>query len=120
MRKESIVARSNWEARQLSSAQISYAADDAYFTFRLLGILENLPDGVQSESRADAAAPEGSEKPTFEVVTAFSLKPGWVEMGVKRTGTSWENIWQAKGTSRKLVLVWTRTQRARARLQAVQ
>ena len=37
------------------------------------------------QSRERMQRHQKDPKITFEVVTAFSLKPGWVEMGVKRT-----------------------------------
>eukprot|EP00397_Hematodinium_sp_SG-2012_P043061 GEMP01047775.1.p1 GENE.GEMP01047775.1~~GEMP01047775.1.p1 ORF type:complete len:372 (+),score=113.75 GEMP01047775.1:132-1247(+) len=46
MAKKKEIARSNWEAHELSAEQIQYAADDAWFSLMALAPLKEMPDRV--------------------------------------------------------------------------
>jgi len=76
MRKEPRIARSDWQAPCLTPDQVQYAADDAYFTYRIFGALEEMSDVVPVEA-----------EPVVEVEeehSVLSLKPGWAEQGIVR------------------------------------
>jgi hypothetical protein len=74
MRKDPRVARSNWAAHELTLEQIQYAADDAYFSYKLLDHLRALPDVMRKDPLGYAAVNQG----------VLEIQPGWEEQGIER------------------------------------
>lgn len=72
VKKDKIIGRSDWSTQDLSEEQVAYAAEDAFFTLKLLGVIQDLPD---------ALVPEDGEADT---TSAFRMEPDWVEQGVVR------------------------------------
>ena len=71
IRKEPRIARSNWAQAQLTAEQVTYAAEDAYFTFLLREKLEELPD---KREEVQSLAVEGQ----------LRLQEGWAEQGIEK------------------------------------
>eukprot|EP00439_Symbiodinium_sp_Y106_P019681 s4304_g2.t1 len=71
IRKEPRIARSNWAQETLTPEQVTYAAEDAYFTFLLREKLEELPD---KKEEVQSLAVEGQ----------LRLQEGWAEQGIEK------------------------------------
>ena len=71
VRKEPRIARSNWAQPVLTPEQVTYAAEDAYFTFLLREKLEALPD---KKDEVESLAVEGQ----------LRLQEGWREQGIEK------------------------------------
>merc|ERR1719450_217121 len=79
IRKDPKVARSSWSGSELSSEQIQFAADDAYFAISVLSKLDEMPD--HKEDKGD-----GYDNVNQGVLT---IKPEWEGIIIRKSDGLW-------------------------------